>query len=174
MPHKLLAALKGGGTRRLRKKHRLGEYVEYGFEVKATFGPDLNEAALDAFLDRFLAFADAHGLASGGGLGPTGMEQYVTGTRPDFRIASRVRGVQPRTWVIARRHARQDEQGRYRAAYPMVFPRRITRRTRGGRQFYTATAADQARVREWLTAQPEVSAVEIGPLVDSWRLPEED
>lgn len=55
-------------NRRLRKKLRIGEFQELGFEVSFALRPDLSEADSIRFWDGFIAEAiEAHGLAFGGG-----------------------------------------------------------------------------------------------------------
>lgn len=53
--------------KRLRKKKRLGEFQELGFEVRTTLRPGLSETEIDAFLDRVIAFVESRGLGYGGG-----------------------------------------------------------------------------------------------------------
>jgi uncharacterized protein YggL (DUF469 family) len=56
--------------KRLRKKLRLGEFQELGFEVRFRLPDDFNEADLDAFWDAFIAEAiEGAGLMCGGGCG---------------------------------------------------------------------------------------------------------
>ena len=57
--------------KRLRKKFRVGEFREFGFEVKIRLDPALDEEAHWEFLDRWdEEFVDPNGLADGGTLGP--------------------------------------------------------------------------------------------------------
>jgi uncharacterized protein len=53
--------------RRLRKKKRLGEFREFGFEVDAELRKPLAQDEFDAFLDRLIDFVEARGLAFAGG-----------------------------------------------------------------------------------------------------------
>jgi hypothetical protein len=55
--------------RRLRKKKRLGEFKELGFEVRGDLRPGLVSADLDAFVDRLIDVIEARQLAFGGGAG---------------------------------------------------------------------------------------------------------
>ena len=56
--------------KRLRKKTRLGEFREMGFEVHFRVSEAVSDVALDAFWDRFIGEAiEANGLACGGGCG---------------------------------------------------------------------------------------------------------
>lgn len=55
--------------RRLRKKKRVGEFQELGFEVRGDLRPGLAEADVDAFVDRPIAIVEARRLAFGGGAG---------------------------------------------------------------------------------------------------------
>lgn len=57
-------------NRRQRKKHRIGEFQECIFDVKARFNPPLTHEAYDVFMDSFFALADERLLsiwAFGGG-----------------------------------------------------------------------------------------------------------
>jgi uncharacterized protein YggL (DUF469 family) len=55
-------------SRRLRKKLCVDEFQELGFELNLEFKEDLDDAAVDAFLDDFLTEAmDANGLDYVGG-----------------------------------------------------------------------------------------------------------
>ena len=61
--------------KRLRKKLRLGEFSEYGFDVSYRLRDDLSETEADDFLFRFLEQAiEANSLACGGGGGPPAYE----------------------------------------------------------------------------------------------------
>ena len=55
--------------RRLRKKKRIGEFKELGFEVLADLRDGLLPNELDAFLDRWINAVEARQLAFGGGGG---------------------------------------------------------------------------------------------------------
>lgn len=55
-------------SRRLRKKLRLGEFQQLGFEVSITLKPNLGVDDLERFLDEFILDAiEKHDLAFGGG-----------------------------------------------------------------------------------------------------------
>lgn len=56
--------------KRLRKKLRLREFRQFGFEVSFRLPDDLDEAGVDGFEDTFIADAiEARGLICGGGCG---------------------------------------------------------------------------------------------------------
>ncbi len=56
--------------KRLRKKLRLGEFRELGFEVRFRLSDELDATALDQFWDSFIGDAiEARGLMCGGGCG---------------------------------------------------------------------------------------------------------
>lgn len=58
--------------KRLRKKLRLGEFQELGFEVQFRLPDDWTEAELDRFWEFFIAVAiEREGLICGGGCGRT-------------------------------------------------------------------------------------------------------
>ena len=56
--------------KRIRKKKRVGEFQEFGFDVDATLRANMDREALYAFSDRFIAHIEANNLAFGGGIGP--------------------------------------------------------------------------------------------------------
>lgn len=53
--------------RRLRKKKRLGEFRELGFEIRCELGASTFDER-DAMLDRWIAFVESRGLGFGGGV----------------------------------------------------------------------------------------------------------
>lgn len=53
--------------RRLRKKKRIGEFQELGFEVLADLRDGLSPNEFDAFLDRWISAVEGRQLAFGGG-----------------------------------------------------------------------------------------------------------
>jgi uncharacterized protein len=66
--------------RRLRKKRRLGEFIELGFLVRAELVPALDDPAFDAFLDRWIDAVEARGLVFGGGGRRDAFEGFVART----------------------------------------------------------------------------------------------
>ena len=64
--------------RRLRKKLRVGEATELGFEVRAELSPGLDDAGFDGFLDRWIDAVETLGLAFGGGGRPSDFGGFVT------------------------------------------------------------------------------------------------
>jgi len=58
--------------RRLRKKKRIGEFRELGFEVLADLRDGLSPNEFDAFLDRWISAVEGRQLAFGGGGGHDG------------------------------------------------------------------------------------------------------
>ena len=62
-------------TRRLRKKLRLGEFQELGFDVSFALGDGLSEAGIERFWDAFILEAiETNNLAFGGG----GNDGFIT------------------------------------------------------------------------------------------------
>jgi uncharacterized protein YggL (DUF469 family) len=59
-----------GMKKRIRKKKRVGEFQEFGFDVDASLRSNMDREALYAFSDRFIAHIEANNLAFGGGIGP--------------------------------------------------------------------------------------------------------
>ena len=69
-------------NKRLRKKLRLGEFRELGFELRMTLVSDLSEGAVQDALDDFINDAiEDQDLAVGGGFGET-WNFFVTRMRP--------------------------------------------------------------------------------------------
>ncbi len=64
--------------RRLRKKKRLGEFQELGFDVTATLRDGLSDAELGAFLDRWIDAIEQRRLAFGGGGGAGKVSGFIT------------------------------------------------------------------------------------------------
>jgi uncharacterized protein len=65
--------------KRIRKKKRVGEFKELGFEVSATLRPGISDAELQGFVGRLLDFIEVRGLAFGGGAGFEGrLSGFVT------------------------------------------------------------------------------------------------
>lgn len=58
--------------RRIRKKKRIGEFRELGFEVLADLRDGLSPNEFDAFLDRWISVVESRQLAFGGGGGHDG------------------------------------------------------------------------------------------------------
>jgi uncharacterized protein len=66
-------------NRRIRKKRRMGEYKEFGFEMRAQLRPNLTEAERIAFLDRWLDAVESRKLGFGGSYALDGkFEGFVT------------------------------------------------------------------------------------------------
>ena len=64
--------------RRLRKKYRVGEFQELGFQVNVKFKPNLSEAEFDKIYDDFIVLIEANKLAVGGGGGAEYLQGFVT------------------------------------------------------------------------------------------------
>jgi len=55
--------------KRLRKKKRIGEFKEFGFEVRGDLRPGASGDDIEAFVDRLIDVVEARSLAFGGGAG---------------------------------------------------------------------------------------------------------
>jgi hypothetical protein len=55
--------------KRLRKKKRVGEFKELGFEMRGDLRPGLSGDDIEAFVDRLIDVVEARSLAFGGGAG---------------------------------------------------------------------------------------------------------
>jgi uncharacterized protein YggL (DUF469 family) len=56
-------------NRRLRKKKRVGEFKELGFELQDDLRPGISGEHVEAFIDRLIDVVEARQLAFGGGAG---------------------------------------------------------------------------------------------------------
>lgn len=63
--------------RRLRKKKRVGEFQELGFELTCALHPS-TRAERDALLDRWIGFVESRGLGFGGTVVEGRLEGFVT------------------------------------------------------------------------------------------------
>jgi uncharacterized protein YggL (DUF469 family) len=68
-------------NKRLRKKKRVGEFMERGFALRGELRRGLVGPALDAFVDRLLEVIEDRELAFGGGAGRDRLEGFVTRMR---------------------------------------------------------------------------------------------
>lgn len=64
--------------KRLRKKKRVGEFTQYGFEVRVLFREGTSEREIDAFVDAWTDAVEARGLMYGGGTDERTMNVFVT------------------------------------------------------------------------------------------------
>ncbi len=69
-------------NRRQRKKLRIGEFQEFGFEVSATCPPAWTDAQRDAAVDGLIAAVEARGLCYGGGDSASGLDGYIARMGP--------------------------------------------------------------------------------------------
>jgi uncharacterized protein YggL (DUF469 family) len=66
-------------NKRLRKKKRVGEFKELGFELLGDLRPGICDDDIDAFVDRLIVVVEARKLGFGGGGGRDGkFEGFVT------------------------------------------------------------------------------------------------
>lgn len=56
-------------NKRLRKKKRVGEFKELGFELRGNLRPAISDDEIEAFVDRLIDVVEARELAFGGGAG---------------------------------------------------------------------------------------------------------
>lgn len=64
-------------NKRLRKKHHLGEFKQLGFQLRANLRPDVSDADLDAFFERWLDVLEKHDLLFSGSAGRGQFEGYI-------------------------------------------------------------------------------------------------
>ncbi len=66
-------------NKRLRKKKRVGEFKELGFELLGDLRPSTSDDDIDAFVDRLIVVVEARKLGFGGAGGRDGkLEGFVT------------------------------------------------------------------------------------------------
>lgn len=71
-------------NKRIRKKKHVGEFTEYGVNIRIDCDPGCDS---NAVVDAFIAFAEAHDYALGGGVDMDGAGHFfVTGVRPCRRL----------------------------------------------------------------------------------------
>lgn len=103
-----------GMKKRLRKKKRVGEFQEFGFDVDAGLRSNMDREALRAFSDRFIACIEANKLAFGGGIGPM-VGGFVT--RFDRGSATEVDRSSITTFLKSDRDVVQHQVGALRDAW---------------------------------------------------------
>ena len=65
--------------KRLRKKLKVKEFKQYGFDVQLTFKNELSNVDLDNYLDYFIEhLIEKNGLIFGGGFLPTGVNGFAS------------------------------------------------------------------------------------------------
>lgn len=64
-------------NKRLRKKHHLGEFKQFGFQVRADLRADASDADLDAFFERWLDVLEKHDLLFSGSAGRGKFEGFI-------------------------------------------------------------------------------------------------
>ncbi len=102
--------------RRLRKKLRVGEFQELGFDVTYTSKPELTESDRDKLLDAFIEFAiEANELAAGGG-GITSMDFFVASSK-SRGSATEAHRQAVETWLNSRTDIDSFKVGDFRDAW---------------------------------------------------------
>lgn len=109
------APSKGKHNRRQRKKLRLGEFQEFGFEVTAETARELAPAERDTFVDALVAAADERGLLLGGGFQDT-LELFAI-TDAENSSATEEQRESLKTWLVARAELKNVEVGPLKDAW---------------------------------------------------------
>lgn len=65
--------------RRLRKKNRVGEFQEFGFQVEVKFKLNLSESVSNKFYSDFIALIEENKLVFGGGGSLESLQGFITG-----------------------------------------------------------------------------------------------
>lgn len=101
--------------KRLRKKLRVVEFRELGFELRFQLDPRLSEGQLDHFTDAFLAQGiEGNNLMCGGGCGRE-WEVFVTRTGRGSVTAEQLAAV--RAWLARRPEVREVSVGQFEDAW---------------------------------------------------------
>jgi len=108
-------------NKRQRKKHRLGEFQQLGFELRFGTPQDWTDAEQNAFWDECIARVESLGLAVGGGAGVT-WDVFVTALRDRGSVTSEQRA-SLLAWLAAHPGVSQIEAGSLEDAwYPPLLP----------------------------------------------------
>jgi uncharacterized protein YggL (DUF469 family) len=77
--------------RRLRKKKKLGEFVEWGVEVQARITPQaMIDKGIDSIMDEFVDFIEEQNMFCGGSISPNGEFDFIVELgREDGKLLSR-------------------------------------------------------------------------------------
>lgn len=110
--------------KRLRKKHRLGEFQEFGFDLQLTLAPGLDDRAIEDFLDSFLLEAiEAHGLLAGGGF----LAGFFVVAEARRASATEAHREAVRQWLASRREVQAFRVSALRDAHRDLAPTRPVR-----------------------------------------------
>lgn len=97
--------------RRLRKKYRVGEFQELGFQINVKFKPNLSEAESDKIYDDFIALIEANNLAFGGGGGAEYLQGFVTAWEI-YRSPTTAQREKIENWLESRPEISESEVGK--------------------------------------------------------------
>ena len=104
-------------NKRLRKKKRVGEFKEFGFELLGDLRRGISDDDINAFVDRLIVVVEARKLGFGGGGGRDGKFE---GLRHAHRARQRHRGRSHRARCIPRGRRRHRSSRGRRAARRLV------------------------------------------------------
>ena len=85
--------------RRLRKKYRVGEFREFGFQIEVKFKPDLSEA--DKIYDEFIKEIESQKLSFGGGSSFEYLHGFITAFK-NYRSPTPVQREMLKNWLESR------------------------------------------------------------------------
>lgn len=96
--------------RRLRKKIRVGEFQEFGFQVEVKFKLNLSKSVSNKFYSDFIALIEENKLAFGGGSSPESLQGFVTGWEK-YRSPTDVQRKKIENWLKDRKEISKCEVG---------------------------------------------------------------
>ena len=137
-------------NRRQRKKNRVGEFTEYGFEIEATMvGPLFDEV----IWNEFVPFIEEFHLRLTGGVNSVNNVNEVFGF---------ITGVKRRN---------EDPYRLYPDTHERCTCCTSVMRSESSRRLVSRSCAedDRALVERWFRNHPKIKSVMVGPLVDAWR-----
>jgi uncharacterized protein len=97
--------------RRLRKKLRVGEFREFGFQVEVTFKPNLDKADSDKFYTDFIGLIEANKFFFGGGSCPESLRGFITASE-NYQSPTEAQREKIKKWLESRHEIADCEVGK--------------------------------------------------------------